>query len=192
MVLQVLDMKTVFLIVGESSSGKDSLVAKLCNETGLKQLVSYTTRSRRENEGDTHIFIDVNDVKEYVNDIIAYTCISDNEYFATIKQLYESDIYIIDATGIDYMKSIAKHKGVDDIHFVTIYINTPSELRKERALNQRHDDPEVYFNRVLSEQEQFTNFKACTKFDYAILNIDFNKSYKILKNIVEEELNESH
>lgn len=186
------NMKTVFLIVGESSSGKDSLVAKLCNETGLKQLVSYATRPRRENEGNTHIFIDANDVKEYTDDMIAYTCIGDYEYFATIKQLYESDVYIIDPNGADYMKLISKYKNVTDIRFVTIYINTPSELRKERVLNQRHDNPEVYYNRVLSEQEQFTNFKACTKFDYAILNIDFNKSYKILKNIVEEELNESH
>ena len=184
----VFNIKIVFLIVGESSSGKDSLVEKLCKDTELKQLKSYTTRTRRDEELDTHIFIDKNDVKKYVDKMIAYTCISDNEYFATISQLYESDLYIIDSVGIDYMKFITQYKGIDDIRFVTIYINTPHELRTERALNQRHDDPEVYYNRVLAEQEQFINFKASAKFDYAISNVDFDKAYKIFKHIVETEL----
>lgn len=184
--------KTVFLIVGESSSGKDSLVNKLCEKCGYKQLISYTTRARRENEGDTHIFISENEIKYYVDDMIAYTCINGNEYFATIPQLYESDFYIIDPNGTDYMKLIAQYKDVTDIRFVTIYINTPPELRKERALSQRHDDPDVYYQRILNEQGQFADFKVCAKFDYAISNVDFDKAYKILKNIVEEELNESH
>lgn len=181
-------MKTVFLVVGESSSGKDSLVEKLCEDTGLKQLKSYTTRPRRDGELDTHIFIDKNDVKEYVDKMIAYTCISDNEYFATIPQLYESDLYIIDSVGIDYMKFITQYKGIDDVRFVTIYINTPAEIRKERALNSRGDNIEIYFNRALDEQEQFTNFKASAKYDYAISNVDFNKAYKIFKNIIATEL----
>lgn len=185
-------MKTVFLIVGESSSGKDSLVNKLCEETSLIQLKSYATRERRIGEGETHIFISKNDVKEYVDKMIAYTCISDNEYFATIPQLYESDLYVIDPAGVEYMKFITQYKNIDDVRFVTIYINTPASIRKERAINSRGDNIEVYFNRALDEQEQFTNFKAHAKYDYAISNVDFEKAYKIFKYIVEEELNESH
>ena len=183
---------TVFLIVGESSSGKDSLVNKICEECGYKQLISYATRPRRENEGDTHIFISEDEVKYYVDKMIAYTKIGQYEYFATIPQLYESDFYVIDPQGVNYMKFITEYKDVTDVRFVTIYINTPPELRKDRALSQRHDDPDVYYQRILNEQGQFTDFKACAKFDYAVLNKDFDKAYKILKNIVEEELNESH
>lgn len=181
-------MKTVFLIVGESSSGKDSLVNELCKNTGLKKLKSYATRPRRNDESDdTHIFISEDDVKEYINDMIAYTKIGEYSYFATVQQLYDADIYIIDSTGVDYMKFITQYKNVADIRFVTIYINTPPELRKERALNQRKDKFEVYYQRVLDEQGQFTNFKACSKFDYAISNVDFDKAYKILDKIVEVE-----
>ena len=189
---QAASKKTVFLIVGETSSGKDTFVHKICEECGYNQLMSYATRPRRDGEGDTHIFISEDDVKEYVDKMIAYTRIGEFEYFATIPQLYESNFYIIDSVGIDYMKSITKYKGVDDIRFVTIYINTPHELRTDRALNQRHDSFEVYYQRVLNEQKQFTDFKACSKFDYAILNVDFDKAYKIFKYIVEEELNETH
>ena len=177
----------VFLIVSESAGGKDSLVNKLCEELGLKQLISYATRPRREGEGETHIFISEDDVKYYTNDMIAYTRIGEFSYFSTIKQLYESDVYVIDPNGTDYMKLISKYKGIDDIDFVVIYINTPAELRAERALNQRHDDFETYYKRVLNEQEQFTSFKACAKFDYAVLNKDFNKAYNVLKHIIEVE-----
>ena len=181
-------MKTIFLIVGESSSGKDSLVNELCKNTGLKKLKSYTTRPRRKDEiEDSHIFISEDDVKEYVNDMIAYTKIGNFEYFSTIEQLYKSDVYIIDSIGVDYMKFITQYKNITDIRFVTIYINTPPELRKDRALNQRKDNPEVYYQRVLDEQEQFTNFKACSKFDYAIKNVDFDKAYKILDSIIAAE-----
>lgn len=181
-------MKTVFLIVGESSSGKDSLVNELCKNTGLKKLKSYTTRPRREDEiEDSHIFISQDDVKEYVNDMIAYTKIGNFEYFSTIEQLYKSDVYIIDSVGVDYMKFITQYKNITDIRFVTIYINTPPELRKNRALNQRKDDPEVYYQRVLDEQDQFVSFRAASKFDYAVLNNDFDKAYKILDKIVEVE-----
>ena len=182
-------MKTVFLIVGESSSGKDSFVHKICEECGYKQLISYATRPRREGEGDTHIFISEDEATLFVDKMIAYTRIGEYQYFATIPQLYESDFYVIDPQGVEYMKFITQYKDVNDVRFVTIYINTPAVLRKERALNVRKDNPDVYCNRVLDEQEQFTNFKASAKYDYSISNVDFDKAYKVFKNIVELEAN---
>ena len=47
---------TLLLVLGRTASGKDSLVNKLCERTNLKSVTSYTTRPRRTNEGDTHIF----------------------------------------------------------------------------------------------------------------------------------------
>ena len=180
--------KTVFLIVGETSSGKDTFVHNICEECGYKQLISYATRPRRDGEGETHIFITEDKVKEYVDKMIAYTRIGDFEYFATVPQLYESDFYVIDPQGVEYMKFITQYKGINDVRFVTIYINTPAGLRKERALSSRGDNIEVYFNRALDEQEQFTNFKAYAKYDYAISNVDFEKAYKIFKHIIQTEL----
>jgi guanylate kinase len=39
-------------VLGKTASGKDSLVDQLCQRTGLKQIISYTTRPRRTNEGN--------------------------------------------------------------------------------------------------------------------------------------------
>ena len=73
-------MKTLILLVGQSSSGKDS-IASLLEKDGYKILKSYTTRPKRIGEGNTHIFIKPKDVYQYKNDFVAYTKIGDYEYF---------------------------------------------------------------------------------------------------------------
>ena len=175
--------KTVFLIVGQTASGKDSLVNAMCKQD-YKQLVSYTTRPRRENEGDTHIFISPDEVNKYKDDIIAYTKIGEYEYFATKQQLYDCDFYIIDYLGILLLKS---HKLDNEFRFVTIYINTPYEIRKERALSKRKDNEEVFNLRNQNEAYQFACMKKQADFDYSISNVNFDKALNILKRIVEIE-----
>lgn len=178
---------TVFLIVGETSSGKDSFVQKICDEHGYSQLVSYTTRPRRNNEGNTHVFISPEEAEPYRDQMIAYTKIGEFEYFATKDQLRQSDFYVIDYRGIEYMHSLTK--DLDDIRFVTIFIHVPREIREERALNSRHDDALTFYKRCFSENTQFTEMILRNDYDYAIPNIDFNKAYKVFKNIVELEVN---
>lgn len=179
-------MHTVFLIVGKSSSGKDSLVNKLCNEHGYRQLKSYATRPRRKDEGDTHTFITKNEVAQYQNQMIAYTQIGDAIYFATKDKLMKSDLYCIDYRGIEYMHSLSL--DLSDVRFVTIYIHVPDDIREERAINGRKDDALTFYKRCFNENEQFSEMIMRDDFDYAISNIDFNKAYKIFETIIEEEL----
>ena len=189
---------TVFLIIGQTASGKDSLVNAMCKTfkpvqydvlgkcilEPYTQLISYTTRPRRTNESDTHIFIDKSDVEQYKDDMIAYTKIGEYEYFATKQQLANCDFYIIDYNGVEYLRS--KHLD-DEFRFVTIYINTPERIRKERALSVRKDNADVFTQRNNSEFFQFERMRQKADFDYSINNIDFNKSQKILQSIVEVE-----
>ena len=51
----------LMLIVGKTNSGKSSLIKKLCNRTGLLQLTSYTTRPRRNEQDNDHIFVEIED-----------------------------------------------------------------------------------------------------------------------------------
>lgn len=178
-------MHTVFLVVGESGSGKDSLVARLCEECNYKQLKSYATRPRRENEGNTHTFIAPEDVRQYRNQMIAYTKIGDFEYFATKDQLYENSFYVIDYRGIEYMKSL--EFDLANVRFVTIFIHLPRHIREERAVKKRNDDELTFYKRCFNESIQFTEMIIRDDYDYAISNIDFDKAYNILKYIVEIE-----
>ena len=183
-------MHTVFLIVGESGSGKDSLVNKICEESNYSQLRSYATRPKRVGEGNTHTFIRPDEVDNFRSDMIAYTKIGDFEYFATKRQLYENDFYVIDYRGIEYMYDIVK--DLNDIQFITIFIHVPREVREQRVLNKRRDDALTFYKRCFSESTQFTEMILRGDYDYAISNIDFDKAYSIFKHIVEVESNEEH
>lgn len=171
-------------VMAESAAGKDRLVNELCNRNNLTQLISYTTRARRANEDDTHIFVDEETYQQMKDDnnIAAYTYINGNHYWSTINQLYESDFYVIDPRGVESLKAL----NFPNLHLVTVYINVPEDVRKERA-KLRGDDMNVYRNRCLSEREQFRDMKKNMNVDYVVPNVDFAKSYSVLKWIATVE-----
>ena len=171
-------------VMAESAAGKDRLVNELCNRNHLTQLISYTTRARRANEDDTHIFVDEETYQQMKDDnnIAAYTYINGNHYWSTINQLYESDFYVIDPRGIESLKAL----NLPKLHLITVYVNVPEDIRKERA-RLRGDDMNVYRNRCLSEREQFRDMKKNMNVDYVVPNIDFAKSYSVLKWIATVE-----
>ena len=172
----------LFCIMGETASGKDTLTKKLCEDAGMKAIVSYTTRPRRTNEGDTHIFVDDSVYEQMKDNLAAYTEINGFRYWTTIEQIYDNDIYIIDPNGLETLENL----GLEDIDLCSIYINVPLEVRLERAL-YRGDSVEDFFSRNKSEMRQFIQMKAAGGFDYAISNLNEDKAYAVLKYIVEVE-----
>lgn len=171
-------------IMGESACGKDTLVNELCKRNGWTQLISYTTRPQRRNEGATHIFVDTDiymAMKEN-NEIAAYTYINNNHYWSTIDQLYDSDFYIIDPSGIASLKEL----NLPNLRIVTVYINVPEDIRKERAM-KRGDDVVIYKARYFSERNQFREMKKNMDVDYVVPNIDFAKAFSVLKWIATVE-----
>ena len=176
--------KKLFCVLGETASGKDTLTKRLCEDTGMKAIISYTTRPRRVNEGDTHIFVDdsVYEQMKSEDKIAAFTEINGSKYWSTIDQLYENDIYIIDANGLQTLEDL----GFEDLDLCSIYINVPTEVRLDRAL-YRGDSVEDFFSRNRAEMKQFIRMKAHGGFDYAISNLNEDKAYAVLKHIVEVE-----
>ena len=172
----------LFCIMGETASGKDTLTKKLCEDTGMKAIVSYTTRPRRTNEGGTHIFVDDSVYEQMKDNLAAYTEINGFRYWTTIEQIYDNDIYIIDPNGLETLENL----GLEDIDLCSIYINVPLEVRLERAIH-RGDSIEDFFSRNKSEMRQFVQMKALGGFDYAISNLNEDKAYAVLKHIVEVE-----
>lgn len=172
----------LFCIMGETASGKDTLTKKLCEDTGMRSIVSYTTRPRRTNEGDTHIFVDDSVYEQMKDNLAAYTEINGFRYWTTIEQIYDNDIYIIDPNGLETLENL----GLEDIDLCSIYINVPIDIRLERAL-YRGDSLEDFFSRNKSEMRQFIQMKAAGGFDYAISNLNEDKAYAVLKYIVEVE-----
>ena len=183
-------------IMGRTASGKDTLTNKLCERTGLRPVISYTTRERRANEGDTHIFISEDEYQalEDSGRIATFTQIGQYKYCCTIDQLYESDVYVIDPIGVQHLREL----NLPSLKLVTVYINTPDDVRKERALNKRGDDRLAFMKRDMAERDQFRAMLRNADFDYAVSNIDSAKAYSVLRwistvenvwqNNVEEEV----
>lgn len=165
-------------VMAESAAGKDRLVSEICNRNNYTQLISYTTRPRRVNEGDTHIFVDEDTYQQMKanNDIAAYTYINGNHYWSTVEQLYQCDFYVIDPLGVESLKAL----NLPNLRIVTVYINVPEETRKERA-KLRGDDMTVYRSRCISEREQFRNMKKNMDVEWVISNVDFAEAYSMLK-----------
>ena len=165
-------------VMAESAAGKDRLVSEICNRNNYTQLISYTTRPRRVNEGDTHIFVDEDSYQHMKanNDIAAYTYINGNHYWSTVDQLYQCDFYVIDPLGVESLKAL----NLPNLRIVTVYINVPEEIRKERA-KLRGDDMIVYRSRCISEREQFRNMKKNMDVEWVISNVDFAEAYSMLK-----------
>ena len=176
---------TLLLVLGRTASGKDSLVNKLCERTNLKAITSYTTRPRRENEGDTHIFTteDVYEQMQTEGKVAAYTEIAGYHYWTIVDQLYENDVYIIDYRGVQTLREL----NLPNLRFVTVFVNTPDKVREERALNKRKDDKFVFRKRSLDEAAQFREMLKNADFDYSISNIELPKAYSILRFISDIE-----
>lgn len=176
---------TLLLILGRTASGKDSVVNKLCERAGLKQLISYTTRERRVNEGDTHIFITDEEYQQLEDEgqIAAFTQIGQYKYCCTFQQLYESDLYVIDYLGLKHLREL----NIPNLRLITVFINVPDQVREERALNKRKDDKLTFRKRTLDESAQFREMLKKADFDYAVSNIELPKAYSVLRWIATVE-----
>ena len=174
----------VILLVGRTGSGKSSLIKRLCERTGLVALQSYTTRPKRSETDNDHIFVDV---EEYLHakensEIAIDGEIAGNYYYSTIEQLYNSDLYTINPEALDRLLSM----DLPNIRFVVVYISCPDKIREERAI-KRGDDKHKYRVRDFSERQEFRKFVAEEKWDYSINNLDFPKSYSVLRWISQIE-----
>ena len=172
-------------LMGKTASGKDTLANRLCERAGLRQIISYTTRERRENEGDTHIFISDAEYQtiEDSGQIAAFTKIGPYKYCCTIDQLYENDIYVVDPIGVQHLREL----NLPNLKLVTVYVNVPDDVRKDRALNKRGDNRLAFVKRDIAEKEQFRTMLRNADFDYAISNIEWPKAYSCLRHIADIE-----
>ena len=120
----------ITLIVGRSGTGKTTLEKILCDAYNANAIKSYTSRPKRDDSVDNHIFISPSDVKNYPNKI-ATTTINNNFYFQLI------------SFNLMYLK-------LDKIQHNTYLNNRRSELNETKKVQEQ---------RLASENQQFNNFE---------------------------------
>lgn len=160
-----------FLVIGRTASGKSTIVKKVCEELGLKQVKSLTTRPARPGEVNNpecdHYFVSDDEFQMIINQkgCAAYTEINGFKYATTFEELNNSDIYVIDPNGVDSLKFACG----DRYKFVEIYVRVPYATAKKRYM-ERGGTAVGFKERYDKESDQFKKYENDQAFDYHILN----------------------
>lgn len=131
----------MIFLIGASGSGKSTLAKRLVNK-GYKEVVSYTTRPKRYEGEEGHIFVD-----RYDGNGVAYSKFNGYEYWCTQEQLDTCDVYVVDWNGIDMLRE----RGVDG---VVVYIDV-SEEERVRRMKLRGDSDEMIRSRIENDRKMF-------------------------------------
>ena len=166
-------MADIFVIMGKSSSGKDTIFSRLVGQAdcGLKTVTMYTTRPMRDGEADgrEYFFTDEEHCAQYeeqgrIVELRAYNTVYGVWKYFTLDDgqidMDSKETYIIIGTLEAYDK-IRNYYGKDRVH--PIYIEVDDGLRLERALQrERHQLQPKYAEmcrRFLADEEDFSEEK---------------------------------
>lgn len=181
--------KPVILLIGESGSGKDTVQKILEQQYGLRPLLSYTTRPKRNEDENTHTFVSDVEFNRICDteQVIAFTRYNDYRYCATSRQIAESDVYIIDMVGFYSLKD-KEIDGKIDFPFVSFYLKVPEQERVQR-MKARGDSAKAIKERIEYDKNAFEFAEElCT---YTIENIDSNMTARQIYNQVYGSTNDS-
>lgn len=162
-------MGKIYCVMGKSSSGKDTIYARLMSQDdfNLKKIIPYTTRPIREGEtdGETYHFCTEDQLRELeaagkIIELRAYdTVYGVWKYFTVDDGQIElaQDSYMLIGTLDTYTK-IREYFGKDAV--VPIYIEVEDGERLQRALNREKLEAEPKYaelcRRFLADSKDFS------------------------------------
>ena len=158
-------MKPIVLIVGASGSGKSSLVEELEKVYGFKSIPSYTTRPPRHENEKGHTFV-TDEQFNNLNNIIAYAETTNARYCVT-QDMFDNedyDLYVIDNSGIKYLKE--NYKGQRPMYVA--FITCPLRQRYERIIKRADNNPDPIgfaLERIEHDAVEFRNVDYDIKID---------------------------
>ena len=122
-------------ITGPSGAGKDTVARMLSDVGGYKVICSYTTRPKREGEidGVEHYFVDKCNIPH--DEMLAYTQYGGYEYWVSLEQVTNNNIYVIDEDGLQAMC-----KEFPGIELFKICVSARDSTRLYRGVSQERID----------------------------------------------------
>lgn len=164
----------LIVIVGRTASGKDTLANRI-KSSERTLAISHTTRPRRFEGEDTHIFIDNIDGYE---DRVLETIINDNHYFLTREDLETHGILVVDPQGV---KDLVALKDINR-PFSIYYMNVDKRTRRERYIIRANASAEDFEKRDSSEDLQFSEFEN------SLSDLKDNKRYDVNMLSTDEDI----
>lgn len=173
-------MKNIYILLGKSASGKDSVLSELVKRFRLKQICYYTTRPRRNNEieGQEYYFLNDFSEDELCSKNIDKTKIIEKREYNTIKgnwvyftvfnndfKAQEDGIIALPPKAFD---DWVKSPLLKEYNIIPIYIHVDDKTRLLRSIER--DSKQDYPNyaetcrRFLSDAEDFSGRSFPDKF----------------------------
>lgn len=186
-----MDNNFILLLVGKSGSGKSFIADCLNTLYGWKSVVSYTTRKPRYKDEKGHIFVNENAVPSQ-DEMVAYTKFNGNEYWATQKQIEESQIYIIDPKGVETFKEKYKGNKKVIVCYVDCSITERFKRMKQRVtqnnlenniFNYEHCEDEA-LKRIENDGYEFKGFISNCNYPIFIITNGSNDVNLLLQKLV--------
>lgn len=177
---------SLFIVSAPSGAGKSTLVKALLNNVdGISLSISSTTRPARpgEKDGIDYHFVTPEqfDSVRNVDGFLEWAHVHGNSY-GTSRQWVESQM-AIDKDVLLEIDWQGAEQVVRKIHnVVSIFILPPSLEELERRLRGRGTDSEAVILKRLGAAQ--LEIEQARRFDYVILNDDFNQALLELKSIV--------
>ena len=178
----------MILIAAPSGAGKNSFMGRALKEFPvLKDVVTYTTRERREGEVDgvDYHYVKKEDFLRKVEEgfFAEWSPVHDSLYGTSHQSLEQAwaegrvAIMDIDVQGVEKFMKIYPDA-------ISVFILPPSiEELKRRILSRDKRPPD---NLELRLENAGKEILLAHKFDYQLVNDDFEKSYQRFKKILEE------
>ena len=191
-------MAKLYVIMGKSSTGKDTVYRKIVEKTDVTTITMYTTRPMRvgETDGREYYFIDEDDLAEFDRDgriieLRAYNTVHGIWKYLTVDDgqinLETDNRYLIIATIEAYEKYLAYY-GKDIV--VPIYIEVDDRTRIHRALQredaEEHPKYKEMCRRFIADEEDFSEEKLqMAGIDIRYSNYDLDNCVDtIIKNMI--------
>jgi len=183
----------IYVLLGKSSTGKDTICNALLKSTNLNSIVSYTTRPPRPgevNHKDYH-FTTKEHFKELIlNDSLieyrTYNTLVDNKqdvwyYGITKNEITKDSIVILDITGLE---GFLRYFRREDVNIISIFIFTPDDIREKRAKSRPGFDKTEWDRRLLDDNKVFKNIHEIV--DYEVPNFYSENAVEHIKRIIKE------
>lgn len=151
--------KIIVCLVGKSAAGKDSIALLLSRQPGWHNVVSCTTRPKREKEreGESYYFLTPDEFAQKVinGDMLEATYFNDWHYGTAKSALVDGiNVGVWNPEGYDCLRETLKNDS--DVTFMPYYIKCKDKTRLLRSLN-REEDPDVHeiVRRFQADEEDF-------------------------------------
>jgi len=180
----------LMMVVAPSGVGKTSLTRRLvADHNDLHLSISATTRDPRpgEHDGRDYHFVSRDTFQTMIRDdaFLEWAEVYGNHYGSprgpVVEALERGESVLFD---IDFQGAMKVHAQMPD-DSVLIYVLPPSLAEMSRRLHARSQDSEEVIAKRLARAKD--EVAAWERFDYVILNDDFDKAYSDLAHIYHAE-----